>query len=149
MPYEPGTPDVTAEVIFDIVSSGKLLRSIGKIATPKIASRYIARQAEKRAIFSSEQKLAKVYMRHGKDLGMMGNYSRANAERLVGVIINHVKNPYTVMIKGTYRGTEKAIHYFNPHSGILVITKPNGELWSAWKISRDQIMSLYKTGNIQ
>lgn len=146
---EPGAPDVTAEAVIDAISLAQLLRSLGRVALSTLASEYIARKAAKRVVYNTEQQLAKVYMRHGKDLGIIGNYSKANAQRLAEIIAHHVRNPSTVMIKGTYRGTEKVIHYYNPHTEILVISRPNGQLWSAWKLSKDQIKNLFKTGNIQ
>jgi hypothetical protein len=52
-------------------------------------------------------------------------------------------------IKGTYRGTQQALHYFNSKTGLNVMTDLNGKLIGGWKLGADQIRSLFATGAIK
>ena len=58
--------------------------------------------------------------------------------------ISSVEEP----IIGSFRG-EKAIHYYDPVSGIDTIVDENGNYIAGWKLSQTQIEWLLKNGNIQ
>jgi hypothetical protein len=52
--------------------------------------------------------------------------------------------------EGYYRSTKDgAIHYVDPKTGLNVFTRPNGELWSGFKLSKEQLDSLSKTGGFK
>lgn len=81
--------------------------------------------------------------KHAKDFGVSGNYNPANARQFEQAIKSHTTNPGTQVIKGTYRG-QKAIHLYNPKTGLNVITQPNGNFVSGWKLSPKQTTTLFR-----
>ncbi|QIQ75474.1 hypothetical protein GL213_02345 [Halogeometricum borinquense] len=51
------------------------------------------------------------------------------------------------MIEGTYH-KQPAIHYYNPQTKNNVMIYPDGEFWSAWKLSGEQEKHLLTTGDL-
>ncbi|WP_367119231.1 colicin D domain-containing protein [uncultured Mucilaginibacter sp.] len=49
----------------------------------------------------------------------------------------------------TYRGTQQVLHYFDPKSGLDVMTDLSGNLVGGWKLSIDQTKYLLTTGNVK
>lgn len=54
--------------------------------------------------------------KHAADLGVPGNYSKANAARFSAAINQHINAAGTRAIQGTYRG-EAVTHYLDPSTG--------------------------------
>ena len=52
-------------------------------------------------------------------------------------------------IRGTYRGTQQVIHYFDSKTGLNIMTDMNGNLVGGWKLSLDQIKYLLLTHSIK
>lgn len=69
------------------------------------------------------------------------------------MIENHVKDPSTKVIKGTFRGRQKVNIYYNKKTGVLVLTKGVAQdqnlFISAWKYSLDQYIHIVNGGNLQ
>jgi hypothetical protein len=128
IPEDTPTEDLTAETVITVVPTLRGVKTAGQAGTA------LARAAA---------------ARYAAELGIMKNYNKANAELFKKILIDHVKNPVTQGIKGTYRGNIRVNHYFNPQTGINVMTHPNGEFLSSWRLSEKQIYNLYKTRNIQ
>lgn len=59
----------------------------------------------------------------------------------------HINSPNIRVIRGTYH-KQSAIHYVNPQTGLNVISKPNGQFWSGWKLSSDQLRNILNHGNL-
>ena len=90
------------------------------------------------------------YDRHAGQLGFQGgNWNTQNAQAFQQFLIDHVQAPATQAVPGTYRGTLVVIHYFNPYTGIDVMTDLNGTMKAALNLSAQQIYHLYRTGNVQ
>lgn len=85
--------------------------------------------------------------KHAKDFGVEGNYNPANAEKFGQAIKDHVNAPGTTPLQGTYRG-QPVIHYVDPKTGLNVITKPNGELISGWKLRPEQLENVLTHGGL-
>lgn len=85
--------------------------------------------------------------KHAGDFGVSGNSNKANAEKFRQALGAHVTSPNTQVISGTYRGVPVQ-HYFDPSTGLNVITDASGEFISGWKLSPDQIKHLTTTGNL-
>lgn len=52
-------------------------------------------------------------------------------------------------IAGTYRTTEKVVHYFNPKTEVNVMKDINGKFLSGWKLKCKQLLHIKIDGNIQ
>jgi len=100
------------------------------------------------AAFSAEQRsLQHLFSGHAKDFGITGNWSKSTAAELENALRTQVNslNP----IKGTYRGTQDVLHYFDSKTGLNVMTDLNGKLVGGWKLSADQIKYLTITGTVK
>lgn len=85
--------------------------------------------------------------KHAVDFGVEGNYNKANAVKFSQAINEHVNSPQTTVINGTYRG-ESVIHHLNPQTGINVITAPNGQFISGWKLNTLQLQNVVNRGSL-
>ncbi|SDY31251.1 colicin D domain-containing protein [Thermoactinomyces sp. DSM 45892] len=97
--------------------------------------------------FSSGQLQKK--FKHAKDFGVEGNYNKANAAKFEEAMQAHIKNPDTQVIPGTYRGKMPVTHYFNPNTGLNVMSDAVGNFHSGWELGQKQIEYLLKNGNVQ
>lgn len=59
----------------------------------------------------------------------------------------HLDAPGTQQIKGTFRG-QPVLHNVDPKTGLNVMTKPNGEFISGWKLSNDQLSNVLSRGSL-
>jgi hypothetical protein len=85
--------------------------------------------------------------KHAPDFGIQRNYNPQNAALFEQKIQNFV-NKAPNQIPGTYRG-EPANFYVDPQSGLMVMTKPSGEFWSAWKLGEKQLQNLLQKGTLR
>ena len=83
---------------------------------------------------------------HAGDFGIEGNYDAQNAAQFEQTLNNFVQNAPN-QIQGTYRG-QPAIFYVDPESGLMVMTTPSGEFWSAWKLSPQQLWNVLNRGTL-
>lgn len=80
--------------------------------------------------------------KHASDFGVDENWNSQSASNFDQALRNHVyDNQNVVRIQGTYRG-QYAIHYVDEVTGNNVITYPDGRLWSAWRLSANQITNV-------
>ena len=87
--------------------------------------------------------------KHAKHFGMEGmNYNKKNADLFRIKILEHIKNPDTVVIAGKYRG-DKAVHYFNPKTDRNIMKDLNGNFISGWKLEGDQLENFLKGGYVE
>ncbi|WP_437920408.1 DUF6443 domain-containing protein [Sphingobacterium sp. LRF_L2] len=101
-----------------------------------------------KAVLNIEQRsLQHMFSRHAKDFGVTGNWSKAMAGEFEGVLRTHMKG--LTPIQGTYRGTQQALHYYNPSTGLNVMTDMSGNLLGGWKLSADQVKYLLSTGAVK
>lgn len=122
----------------------KRMEEIAKKAAERAKRRAI--RIFKRVVNISDKQLQKKF-KHAKDFGVEGNYSKANADKFKKSIEDHVANPNTKVVNGTYKGQPATI-YTDPNSGLAVITKPNGDFVSGWKLSPDQLGHVMSHGNL-
>jgi hypothetical protein len=98
----------------------------------------------------NNRKLRAKFDAHKYDFGLSGtNFNTQNAGLFKQNMIDHINNPDTIAIAGTYRNTEAVVHYFNPITEINVMKDMNGDWISGWKLGNKQIKHLYTIGNIQ
>jgi len=96
---------------------------------------------------AEQRSLQHMFSRHGEDFGLTGNWSKSMAGEFEGVLQSHMKE--LTPIQGTYRGTQQVLHYYNPSTGLNVMTDMSGNLVGGWRLSVDQIRYLLSTGAIK
>ena len=85
--------------------------------------------------------------KHAANFGVTGNWNKATASKFNSAINQHINSPGIKIINGTYRG-QPAVHYLNPTTGLNVISRPNGQFWSGWKLSPEQLQNVLKHGDL-
>ena len=85
--------------------------------------------------------------KHASDFGITANWNKTTAQQFEDAILNHMKG--IMPIKGTYRGTQDVLHYFNPSTNVNVMTDMSGNLVGGWKLGPSQINYLQTTGNLK
>jgi hypothetical protein len=83
--------------------------------------------------------------KHASDFGITGNWNAAAGRAFQQAIHNHITNPGTIVIRGTYRGNP-VTHFYNPSTGLNVIRDASGAFQSGWRLSAKQIEYLLRTG---
>jgi len=146
--------DLMAGAVFGIFMGVKA--GVGAIAA-KLTTEYTAAEAGiiskaaseagLQALNIEQRTLQHVFSRHAKDFGITKPWSKSAATEFENVVRAHVKG--LTPIKGTYRGTQQVLHYFNPNNGVNVMTDMSGNLVSGWKLGSEQIMYLLSTGSVK
>lgn len=108
-----------------------------------------AAQGTSRGIITLNKQLQKKFIKHAKDFGIVGNESKVTLKAFSEAIETHVKSNSTEIIEGSYRNTQKVVHYLDKSTGLNVMKDYNGKLISGWKLSPDQLKNLLERGNIQ
>jgi RHS repeat-associated protein len=94
---------------------------------------------------SNQQLLKKI--KHAPDFGIQGGSNAANLAKYGQAIENHVVDPATQDIQGTYRG-QSVIHYVNPNTGLNVMTSRAGDYISGWKLNPAQLQNVLTRGSL-
>ena len=103
-------------------------------------------QASKILLRSNPQLTAK-YMKHAKDFGVMGNFSKANVAEFSRVLHLHINDASTKVIAGAYHGMS-VTHYVNPVTGLNVIEAAGGNFLSGWKLNPVQLQHVLTHGGL-
>ena len=85
--------------------------------------------------------------KHARDFGITGNNNPANQARFQQAIEQHMNDPLTKVINGTYRG-QQVTHYVNPSTGLNVIKDASGNFLSGWKLSQKQLAHVIFNGSL-
>jgi hypothetical protein len=85
--------------------------------------------------------------KHAADFGVKENYSPENAQKFQEAMENHMTDPTTKVINGTYHGTP-VTHYVNPNTGLNVMEDAAGNFLSGWKLSPTQLWHVLTTGKL-
>jgi hypothetical protein len=107
-----------------------------------------AEGAFSRVVRFTERNLVKGFMKHGGDFGLSGNWNAARSVEFSRAINQFINEPAVIQISGTYRGNA-VTHFFNPATGVNVITTPSGEYVSGWSLSVEQLENLLRAGALQ
>jgi hypothetical protein len=97
----------------------------------------------------SSRKLQHTYSNHAPDFGITGPWNAANGSILEQAIRDHIANPATVQIVGTYRATIAVVHYFNASTGLWVAVDTGDEFVAGWRLSAAQRGHLMASANVQ
>lgn len=84
--------------------------------------------------------------KHAPDFGISGDYNRENGQLFKDKIIEHMKNPSTKILEGTFK-TIEVTHYFNPETGLNVFfNRDNNKFISGWLLKDDQLYNMVNRG---
>lgn len=86
--------------------------------------------------------------KHAVDFNISGNPNAEGLKSYEQAIKAHIDDPMTQQITGKYRWNQDVRHYYNPETKIDVMTKPDGNFISGWKLSETQISDLKGEGNV-
>ncbi len=112
----------------------------------RIGGRAIFEGASNRILNTTLRQLQAKF-KHASDFGVTGNWNKAAAGRFSSAINQHINSSGVKAINGTYHG-QPAIHYLNPETGINVISRPNGQFWSGWKLNPEQLRNVLEHGGL-
>ena len=86
--------------------------------------------------------------KHAPDFGISGNYNKKNAKLWIDKIIEHMKDPLTQILDGTYRKRE-VTHYFNPETSLNVFfDREQKEFISGWLLNDKQLKNIKTRGDL-
>jgi len=97
-----------------------------------------------RCHFSGKQLQKK--FKHAGDFGIVGNYNKFNAEQFKQALLNHIINPNTKVIRGSYKG-QPVKHFFNPMTKLNIICD-NHKFLSGWLLAPEQEQYLLSNGHL-
>lgn len=138
--------DRIAAVGTDVVKVKSALRVVLADEVKRISSlraSVISKLAEDQA------KLQSVFDQHGADFGIIERWNPTIVkDKFVGALQNHINSSDVQVIAGTYRN-QSAIHFYNPKTYVNLVTYPDGNLWTGWKLGIEQARNLSLRGNLQ
>jgi len=85
--------------------------------------------------------------KHADDFGVTGNYSPENREAFKDAIAEHIVDPDTRTIEGTYHNNP-VTHLYNPNTGNNIVLTPDGEFLTGWELSPAQRQNVLATGDL-
>ena len=86
--------------------------------------------------------------KHAVDFNLSGTPDAEGLKSYEQALKAHIDDPLTQQIAGKYRWNQDVNHYYNPETKIDVMTKPDGNFISGWKLSETQISDLKGEGNV-
>lgn len=87
--------------------------------------------------------------KHAEHFGISGNWNKQTGKAFHDAIQAHVGRTDIQKITGTYRGTIKVTHHFDPATGLNVMVDEAGNLVGAWRLGKAQMDNLLRIGNVQ
>jgi hypothetical protein len=93
-----------------------------------------------------ENKQIQKKFKHAPDFGVLGNYTPENAPLFKDKIIQHMKNPSTKILEGTFKTTE-VTHYLDPKTGLnAMFNNETNKFISGWKLTDKQFKNIQDRG---
>ncbi|KAF6664345.1 hypothetical protein CKF42_09125 [Pantoea sp. ARC270] len=120
--------------------------TVNEIEKLSVLSKVPTRAPSERVIFETRQLQKK--FKHAVDFNVSGNPGAEGLKSYEQAIKAHIDDPVTQQIVGKYRWNQDVNHYFNPETKIDVMTRPDGNFISGWKLSDTQISDLKGEGNV-
>lgn len=91
-----------------------------------------------RPVYFPQNQVQRKYQKHAPGFGFPKNYTKINGQKFETVLRNFINNPATEKQVGTYH-RQPAIHYLNRETKMNVITYPNGEYWTNFTLTPEQL----------
>lgn len=99
-------------------------------------------------LVSFESRQLQKKFKHAVDFNVPGNPNVEGLKSFEQALKNHIDDPLTNKITGKYRWSQDVYHYYNPETKLNVMTKPDGNFISGWKLSDTQLTDLIGNGNV-
>ena len=97
-------------------------------------------------LFNNRQLQSK--FKHAESFGVVGNFNTNNLKLFKEKTLNHMKNPSTKQIQGTWKGND-VDHYFNSDNSLNVIFDAETKNFiSCWKFDEKQIKNIEDRGSL-
>ncbi|WP_297198606.1 colicin D domain-containing protein [uncultured Pluralibacter sp.] len=100
------------------------------------------------ALVSFEPRQLQKKFKHAADFNVSGNPNIEGLEAFEKALKNHIDSPLTKKILGKYRWNQDVYHHYNPTTKLNVMTKPDGNFISGWKLTDTQATDLTGNGNV-
>jgi hypothetical protein len=98
-------------------------------------------------ILKDEQVRAKY--EHANVFGVPGKPCRPNFQLFKVKLVDHIIDPSTEVIEGTYRKTTEVFHFFNRSTELnVMVCKDDNTFLSGWKLSTQQIKNVLERGSL-
>ncbi|MDS0474450.1 colicin D domain-containing protein [Natrinema sp. 1APR25-10V2] len=136
--------DVTATLMRDGDLSRTLITEYGK--SDVLDERSLRRAHRLGEVYLPDSQVQSKF-KHADDFGVEGNWNTQNKRRYKDALSEHILNPDTEIIEGTYRG-RSVKHIYNSGTGNNVMLNSDGEFVSGWKLSKKQRQHLEETGDL-
>jgi hypothetical protein len=85
--------------------------------------------------------------KHAADFGVLGNNNAVNRAAFQEALEEHIADPASQLIQGTYRGMP-VTHIVNPSTGLNVIIDSSGNFVSGWKLNPTQLQNVINRGSL-
>lgn len=105
------------------------------------------KEVPKKPLTTSRPQIEAKYDKHAMDFGVNEPKGKVGFEKFEQAVKNHVDDPATMSIGGTYHG-QPAILNYNPNTGLVVVQKPTGEFVSGWRLSPGQVKNVLERGKL-
>ncbi|SFT95490.1 Colicin D [Kosakonia arachidis] len=99
-------------------------------------------------LVSFESRQLQKKFKHAVDFNVPGNPNAEGLKSFEQALKSHIDDPLTNRITGKYRWNQDVYHYYNPETKLNVMTKPDGNFISGWKLSDTQSTDLIGNGNV-
>lgn len=96
----------------------------------------------------SMKSLQHFFGKHGKDFGLLGNWSNGRAAEVWSLINRFINTPGIQMIKGSYRDMDNVTHWLDPVTRLDIVVDSAGRFVSGWRLSQEQFESVFYTGRL-
>lgn len=109
----------------------------------------LAKGAKNVITFGLDKSRLQHAFKHAKDFGVQGNQSDKALREFSNTIQEFVNKPNIQVIQGTFRGTEKVTHFFEPTTNLWVSRDQFGNFVAGWRLYPSQVNDLIISGNIR
>ena len=99
------------------------------------------------ASFSADPSQLQAKFKHADDFGVKEPWNKKALAQFERAVANHVNDPATQVINGTYRGNP-VVHHLNPQTGLNVMTDTGGRFISGWKLNAQQLQNVLSRGSL-
>jgi RHS repeat-associated protein len=144
--YIPPNPAIYPDDIGLLIMVTPIVRGLSAASGAELAGGAGAAKESSRILNMTTNQLQTKF-NHAADFGVTGNWNKAAAGKFSSAINQHINSPGVKIIHGTYH-RQPAVHYLNPNTGLNVISRPNGQFWSGWKLSPEQLQNVMQHGGL-
>lgn len=83
------------------------------------------------------------------EFGIAGTPNRENFELFKKKLVEHMTDPSTKIIEGTFKKVIQVTHYFNEDTGLnVMVRKDNDNFLSGWAVTENQGTNIKNNGKL-